>query len=174
MWPAMQKDCRTSARTCQPCQRFITTVGDFTLPPARFLHIHINLVDSLPSSAGFQYCLTAVELFTRWSEAFPIPDITAEAVPLALLSGLIASFGSPQIITTDQGRQFESQLFHSLAKMCCIHLSRTTRHHPAANGLVLRLHRKLKAAIMYHSDAYWTKSLPLVLLGICTAFKKFL
>jgi cleavage and polyadenylation specificity factor subunit 1 len=30
------------------------------------------------------------------------------------------------IITTDQGRQFESQLFHSLAQMCGIQLRRTT------------------------------------------------
>jgi len=54
-------------------------------------------------------------------------------------------------ITTDQGRQFESQLFHSLAKMCGIHLSRTTPHHPAANGLVERLHCTLKAALMCHA-----------------------
>ena len=70
----------------------------------------------------------------RWPEAFPIPDITAEIVSSVLLSGWIARFGSPQTITTDQGRQFESHLFHSLAKMCCTHLSRTTPHHPAANS----------------------------------------
>jgi transposase InsO family protein len=42
--------------------------------------------------------------------------------------------GCPQTITTDQGRQFESQLLHSLAKLCGIQLPRTTAHHPAANG----------------------------------------
>jgi cleavage and polyadenylation specificity factor subunit 1 len=33
-----------------------------------------------------------------------------------------------------------------------IHLARTTAHHPAANRLVERFHRTLKAAIMYHAD----------------------
>ena len=110
----MQKDCRTSARTCQPCQRFITTVGDFTLPPARFLHIHLDLVGPLISSAGFQYCLTVVDRFTRWPETFPFLDITAETVSGAMLSDWIARFGCFQTITTDQGREFESHFFHSL------------------------------------------------------------
>ena len=90
----------------------------------------------------------------------------------ALLSAWIARFGCPQTITTDQGSQFESQFFHSLAKMYGIHLSRTTPHHPAANGLVERLHRTLKAAIMCHADEQWTAALLLVLLGIRTAYKE--
>ena len=90
----------------------------------------------------------------------------------ALLSGWIARFGCPQAITTDQGRQFESQLFHSLAKMCGIQLSRTTPHHHAANGLVERLRRTQKAPIMCHAEEKWTEVLPLVLLGIRTAYRE--
>jgi cleavage and polyadenylation specificity factor subunit 1 len=74
-------------------------------------------------------------------------------------------------VPTDQGRQFESQLFHSLAKLCGIHLTRTTAYHPSANGLVERFHRTLKAAIMCHADQHWTAALPLVLLGIRSSFK---
>jgi cleavage and polyadenylation specificity factor subunit 1 len=178
MWPAIQKDCCTWAGACQPCQRSkvsrhtIIPVGNFPLPPTHFLHIHSYLVGPVPSSAGFQYCLTAVDRFTCWPEAFPIPDITAETVSRALLSGWISCSGCPQTITADQGRQFESQLFHSLAKMCGIQLCRMTPHHPAANGVVERLHRTLKAAIMCHADEKWTEALPLVLLRIRTAYKE--
>jgi len=61
VWPAIRKACRTWARAFQPCQRSnvsrhtITPLGNLTLPPARFLHVHIDIVVPLPSSAGFQY-----------------------------------------------------------------------------------------------------------------------
>jgi transposase InsO family protein len=114
----------------------------------------------------------AVNRFTRWPEVIPITDITANTVACALLTGWISHFSCPQTITMDQGQQFESQLFKSLAKMCGIQLSRTTAHHPAANGLMECFHRTLKAAMMCHADQQWTEALSLVLLRICTAFKE--
>jgi cleavage and polyadenylation specificity factor subunit 1 len=56
VWPDIQKECRTWARACQACQRSkvsrhtVTSLGDFTPPPARFLRVHIDLVGPLPTS----------------------------------------------------------------------------------------------------------------------------
>lgn len=88
------------------------------------------------------------------------------------ITNWIARFGAPLRVTTDQGRQFESQLFKKLEDIIGFQRIRTTAYHPQANGLVERFHRHLKAAIMCHSNESWTEALPVVLLGIRTAWKE--
>jgi hypothetical protein len=71
----------------------------------------------LPTLAGYTYFLTATDRFTCWPEVVTIPDITADTVARALLTGWISRFGFQQTITIDQGCQFESQVFQSPANL---------------------------------------------------------
>lgn len=147
-------------------------VMSFITDTERFAHVHIDLVGPLPISHGFQYCLTAVDRFSRWPEVMPISDIKAETVTHAFLSGWVSRFGCPKRVTTDRGRQFISETFGRLAKMIGSEHIQTTAYHPAANGMVERFHRQLKAAIKCHASEDWVEVLPLVLLGIRTAWKE--
>ena len=121
-----------------------------TLRP--ILHVHVDLVGPLPLSNGFTYLLTGIDRFTRWLEAIPISNITAEVVSQAFITNWIALFGVPHVITTDRGKQFESHLFASLTNFLGTTRIRTTAYHPIANGLVERFHRQLKSSLKATSD----------------------
>ena len=172
VWNGVNRDIRMWAKTCLKCQKCKvnrhtkTPLGTFTTPDARFDHVHIDIVGPLPPSEGHSYLLTCVDRYTRWPEAFPMGDITAETVARTFVTHWVARFGAPSTITTDRGRQFESRLFHALATQLGTTRIRTTAYHPASNGLVERLHRQLKSSLMTYDGPRWTETLPLVLLGI--------
>ena len=179
VWPSIREDVSKWARECLECQRSKVTrhtvppIGTFEIPTRRFEHIHVDIV-TLPLSNGFKYLLTAVDRFTRWPMAIPMVDISAESVLDAFSHGWVQLFGVPSTMTTDRGSQFSSALFQQLVKTWNVKHVMTTPYHPEANGLVERLHRRLKEALIAlgaEEPSQWFWKLPCVLLAIRTTVK---
>ena len=179
VWPSIRQDSSRWARECLPCQQAKVTrhvtpaIGTFEVPNRRFEHLNMDIV-SLPLSNGYRYLLTAVDRFSRWPMAVPMSDITAESVVDAFSHGWVQTFGVPSTITTDRGSQFSSDIFKQLTRLWGIKVIMTTPYHPEANGLVERLHRRLKESLIAlgaESPQDWYWRLPCSLLAIRTTLK---
>ena len=178
VWPNINSDVRKWAQSCLSCQQSKVQrhtrapLATFATPDARFNEVHIDIVGPLPPAQGFTYILTCIDRFTRWPEAIPITNITAQTVAHAFIQGWISRFGVPSTVTTDRGRQFESALWNQLMQLLGCKRIRTTSYHPAANGLIESFHRQLKTSLKAHPNpTHWIDSLPIVLLGVRTQLK---
>nr|VZI05885.1 unnamed protein product [Spirometra erinaceieuropaei] len=135
-------------------------------PDARFSHVNQDIVGLLPLSDGCSDCLTSVCRFTRGPEAIPLPDIAAPTVVKAFLSLRLA------ILMTDRGTRLESKLFQFLLSFLHCPRTRTAAYHPAANGMLERFHRQLKASLRAVDGLEnWMDHIPLVLFGIHSSLK---
>ena len=85
VWPCMNNQVGTWAKTCIPCQTAKKVVHSKTIPAytsipdRKFDHIHVYIVGPLSPSQEFQYLFTVVDrMTTRWADAFPLKDTTTE------------------------------------------------------------------------------------------------
>ena len=166
-WSKQCRDCATSkvARHTTPPVLPIPT------PAERFAHVHVDVVGPFSPDQGKCYLLTMIDRTTRWTEAIPIANTTADTILQTFLEHWISRFGIPLTVTSDRGAQFTSQLWHAALQRLGIRISATTAYHPQANGVVERFHRTLKNALRcaVRSSRSWTRSLPWVLLGLRNA-----
>ena len=73
--------------------------------------VALDNLGSLPrSSWGNRYILVVADYFTRWTEAYPIPNQEATIVARRFIVEFVCHYGAPLQILTDQGAQFQSQL----------------------------------------------------------------
>ena len=99
--------------------------------------IATDILGELPETEdGNRYILVVSDYFSKWTESFAMSNMEAETVAKIIVEQVIARFGVPSYIHSDQGRQFESSLFSEMCKMLNIKKTRTTAYHPQSDGMV--------------------------------------
>jgi len=129
--------------------------------------VTMDILSGLPTADdGSKYLLVVVDAFTKWVEAYPLPDQEAATCITAVYNGMFSRFGLPRQLHSDQGRNFESQLVTKLCNITGVYKTRTTAFHPRSDGLTERANRTILAmlrAAAYKDTKKWPSKLPTIL-----------
>lgn len=150
-WVGMHKSVTKWLRHCPECQARKNPLPIFRAPlkPMRvgepLERVGIDIMGPLPvTPSGNKYIMVIMDYFTKWVESYALPNQEARTVARALVDNFITRFGVPKSIHTDQGSNFESELFQELCYMLGTFKTRTTPYHPMCDGLVERYNRSIQ------------------------------
>jgi len=110
--------------------------------------VAIDVLGPLPETdQGNNYILIAMDYFSKWPEAYALPNQEAVTVAAVFVSQFLSRFGIPGELHSDQGRNFESSVFQEVCTLLAIHQTRTTAQHPQSDGIVERYNRTIEAQL---------------------------
>ena len=125
-----------------------------TVQPGYLLErVALDILGPLPKSdSGNKYIMVVAEYFTKWTEAYPIPNQEAVTVARKLVDEFVSRFGAPEHLHSDQGRNVESSLFKEVCKLFGIVKTRTSPYHPEGDGVIERLNRTVLSMLSNYVD----------------------
>ncbi|XP_043208845.1 uncharacterized protein LOC122374269 [Amphibalanus amphitrite] len=182
-WPSMARDVATYVKSCVPCSQRKSpapqpraSFGKMPVPSGPWQWVSVDVTGPFPVTAdGNRYILVVTCGFSKWVEAFSMPNQEAGTVARILVDRLFCRYGCPETIHSDQGRNFESRLFQEVCKHMGISKTRTSAYHPQGNGQVERFNRTLCSMLsMFVSgdQRNWDEVLPKVVFAYNTSVHK--
>ena len=156
-WPNLKKDVENFVGSCNSCQKMrkqlkADKVKIKAIPRSNvaFQDIAIDLIGEIvPNSSGqHKYILVVIDMFSRWTEAVPLKNLSAKEV----CRGLLEVFGRtafPKSISADNGSNFTAQLSKELYSMLGIKIKHSSPYHPEGNSVIERFNATLKK-LLHH------------------------
>ena len=106
--------------------------------------VAMDILGPLPETEqGNKYILVIGDYFTKWKEAYPLPNMEAMTVARRLVSEFMCHFGVPEQLHSDQGRNFESGVIKGICELLQVRKTRTTPYHPQSDGMIERFNKTL-------------------------------
>ena len=177
-WPKMWSTVAAALQECTICDR---VHASFSAKPDRlqslplmglFYRFHVDSAVSLPTTeGGSRHVLIIVEAFSKWVDLVPVADLTAKTAATAFRERVLARFGRPVEVVTDNGSEFKAE-FHQMLVAHGIDHRYTSPAHPEANGAAERLVQVLKQClrkyVIENGVANWDLQLTVIEFGYRT------
>jgi len=153
VWPGMRKHVREYISTCVQCHTMApppeqTVRGHMPTPPRPFHTWGLDLVGPFRrDKKGRQYLMTCVDHLTGWCEAIPIRSKVNTGIAEAFMTDIVARYGIPSVITTDNGGEFVASSFRKWLAEAGIDHRLTNPYHPQCNGKVERFNGTIQTML---------------------------
>ena len=138
---------------CDVCQRTKPEIKRQIAPMGRFAasgpleRVAVDVMGPFKETIRGNHFVIVIDYFTKWMEAYPVPNHTAETVATTLVDNFFSRFGIPQTLHSDQGRDFESKLFQAVCHILDIDKTCTKPWHPQSDGMVECFNRTLQTLL---------------------------
>ena len=174
-WPGWFGDVKKWCRECVDCASRKTQGRPPCAPmnPSTSSRPHeriaLDILGPLPETERKnKYVLVIGDYFSKWTEAYPLPNQEAHTLAKVLTEQWVCRFGTPRSLHSDQGRNFESTLFKDTCRLLGIHKTRTSAYHPQSDGMIERFNRTLLSMLSLFIDdnqLNWDTLLPYVMMS---------
>ncbi|KAL0239454.1 hypothetical protein GEMRC1_009562 [Eukaryota sp. GEM-RC1] len=177
-WPSMKADMVKHVKQCPACQKtapvpkkIIESTGSLWADRP-FARLNVDTIGPLPKDQnGNQFLLVFVDSFTRYTILSPLEELNSREVAYRLVWDVIAIFGIPFSIHSDNGTEFANAIFEAICNLLAIEVSRSIPHFSQSNGLVERRHRDVlqslrRLLVDFNDYDNWSTYIPTVQLQI--------
>ncbi|KAK3749616.1 hypothetical protein QZH41_012954 [Actinostola sp. cb2023] len=135
--------------------------------------VALDVLGPLPESeSSNKYILVVADYFSKWTEAYAIPNQEAVTVAKRVVDEFVSRFGVPRQLHSDQGRNFISAVFTEMCALLGIDKTRTTALHPQSDGMVERYNKTLESMLAKFTSEHqrdWDEHLPLLMMAYRTS-----
>ena len=126
----------------------------------------LDILGPLPeSNRGNKYILIIQNYFSKWTEAYAIPNQEATTVERLLVEELVACFSIPREIHSDQGRNFESKVLQEMCKSLGMDKTRTMSLHPQSDGMIEGTIEGMLSKFVAENQQDWDSHLPILMMA---------
>ena len=172
VWSGMCKDIKEILEKCSSCQVFHQRkphvhLGKMPMPSYPHQVVSMDIVGPFQRSKfSHRYLFTLIDHMTGWADAFPIAHKSGNIIADTLIKSYFPQYGYPELIISDNGKEFINSDVQNLLQHLDIKHHRTTVYHPQSNGKIERFHRSLKnilRKLMHANSTQWEYELPAAL-----------
>ena len=135
--------------------------------------MQIDLVPELQPSGGYDNIVTGMDVFSRYSFAYPTSHRDSKTIAKVLINIMTKHAYLPMTLISDKGTAFMSHVNKEVAGVLGVTLKHATTKHAQTIGLLERSHASIKQALKIETGerrSLWQKYVNIAVLNYNTSY----